>query len=214
MLGKTSVPSFILITLLPVALLAATVSAVSACALGPDSDASCGDWHIRQRQMIVRAPIAAIAVASAPRGDSPDHALDITGNWTTIEPGASGWYKTPNSDGYRNIELWIDSPTQNALSLSLFSPDQQIGAWADWKPVGRGSFNKGEPEHALTWIAGYARSGVWYALVQNHTNAPVSYRLTGNLSTLDAKSCHGYWEPNRYGQMIYWVDCGHYTTVP
>lgn len=213
MLGKSIVPSFILFALLPLVLFAATGSAVSACDLGPDSDTGCGDWHIRQRQF-VRAPVAAIAVANVPRGDSPDHALDIIGNWTSIEPGAGVWYKTPNSDGYRDIALSVDSPTQNALGLALFSPDQQIGSWGDWKPVGRGTFNSGQPEHVLTWIAGYARSGVWYALVQNHSNATVSYRLTGNLSTLDAKSCHGYWEVNRYGQMIYWIDCGHYTTVP
>lgn len=183
--------------------LAATTTPAVACYPDDSSDSLCLHWGIRASSS---APTLAPTATSTPRGDSPNHALDITGNWTTIEPGASVWYRTPNSDGYRDIELWIDSPAQNALSLSLFSPDQQIGSWADWKPVGRGTFNKGQPEHALTWIAAYARSGVWYALVQNFSAAPVSYKLDGNVSSTDTKTCHGYWE-NLRGAMIYWIDC-------
>ena len=145
-------------------ILAATAAPASAC-IPDDSNKTC----IYPRIGLSRAPTSAtasevaLAAGATWRGDSPDHALDITGNWTTIEPGASIWYKTPDSSSYREIEVWIDSPVQNALDLSLYSPDQQIGTWADWKPVGRGSFNKGQPEHALTWVAAYARSGIWYA---------------------------------------------------
>ncbi|HEX7592780.1 MAG TPA: hypothetical protein VF429_01285 [Anaerolineae bacterium] len=205
MLGKTIVPSFILMALLPIVLLAANASAVSACELGSGSDSGCGDWHFRQRQ-IVPVPIAAIKVASAPRGDSPATALEIADTWRAIDPGASVWFKTNDSASYRDIELWIDSPASNALDLSIFSPDQTGGLGVNSKPVGRGSFNKGEPQHALTWKAGYAKGGIWYALVQNFSNAPVSYKLDGNLSSTDAKFCHGYWETLR-GQLIYWVDC-------
>ncbi len=125
----------------------------------------------------------------------------------------SVWFKTPYSDGYRIIELWVDTPAQNALGLSIFSPDQAAGAWWQENPVGRGTYNKTQPEHALTWKAGYAKAGVWYARLQNFTNLPVSYRLIGNLSQTDAKRCHGYWETIN-GTPIFWVDCGHYTIVP
>ncbi len=184
------------------ALCAASTTPAAACMPAGESAAKCIDRNILLQLTPTRAPTATPDL----RGDSPDHALDITGNRTTIGPGASVWYKTPDSDGYRDITLWIDSPAQNAMGLSLFSPDQQVGPWSTWKPVGRGTFNKGQPEHVLTWIAAYARSGVWYALVQNFSATAVSYELGGNLSSTDTKLCHGYWE-NLRGSMIYWIDC-------
>jgi hypothetical protein len=199
-----------LVMLFAFALFAASTTPAAACLPASASAAQCIDRTILLRLTPTPAPTA----TPDRRGDSPDHALDIANKWTTIAPGASIWYKTPDSDGYRDIELWIDSPAQHALGLSLFSPDQQVGPWAIWKPVGRGTFNPGEPQHALTWVAAYARSGVWYALVQNYTNAPVSYQLAGNLSSADVRKCHGYWEPFPNGTMVYWIDCGHYTTVP
>jgi hypothetical protein len=187
---------------LVLAFFAAATPPAAACMPADGFTAKCIDRNILRQLTPTLAPTATPGL----RGDSPDHALDITGNWTTIEPGASVWYKTPNSDGYRVIDLWLDTTAPNALGLSLFSPDQADGLSVNTKPIGRGSFNKGEPSHALTWIAGYAKAGVWYALVQNFSNAPVSYSLGGNLSSTDAKLCHGYWETLR-GQPIYWVDC-------
>lgn len=203
---------FVLV-LLPLVLLTLTVSSVSACVPSEDSDSICTTWRIKPPTP-TSAPVAAVlSVANVPRGDSPASALDITDTWQSIAPGANVWYKTPYSDGYRIIELQVDSPTQNALGLSIFSPEQTDGLWLNTKPVGRGMFNKGQPQHALTWIAGYAKPGVWYALLQNFSDSPVPYRLTGNISPAAVKHCHGYWE-GIHGQYVYWVDCGHYTTVP
>ncbi len=199
------------ILFVPLTLFAASTTPAAACIPADPVTAKCFDRII----LLSHTPTPAPTATPDLRGDSPDHALDITGNWTTLEPGASMWYKTPDSDGYRDIELWIDSPTQNAIGLSLFSPDQQVGPWSTWKPVGRGTFNKGQPEHVLTWIAAYARGGIWYALVQNYTNMRVSYRFAGNLSAADAKKCIGYWENLALtGQRVFWVDCGHYQTIP
>ena len=202
------------IALLALMFAASTASPADACIIGPDSDFECG-WIPRPQPAPTSTPTpVALKIVNIPSGDSPTTARDITGAWQSIPPGGSVWYKTPYSDGYRNIELWVDSPAQNALGLALFSPDQQVGAWTDWKPVGRGTFNARQPEHVLAWIAGYARSGVWFALIQNYTNAPVSYRLAGNLSSADVKKCHSYWEYLPSGAHVYWTDCGHYTQVP
>ncbi len=194
------------IALLALMFAASTASPEDACIVGPDSDFACG-WIPRPQPAPTSTPTpVAPKVVNIPNGDSPTTARDIAGTWQSIPPGGSVWYKTPYSDGYRVLDLWLDTTAQNALGLSLFSPDQTDGLSPNTKPIGRGSFNKGEPSHALTWKAGYAKAGVWYALVQNFSNSPVSYSLGGNLSSTDTKLCHGYWETLR-GQLIYWVDC-------
>ncbi|MDE3087878.1 MAG: hypothetical protein KGJ80_00645 [Chloroflexota bacterium] len=59
----------------------------------------------------------------------------------------------------------------------------------------------------MTYRAGYAKGGIWYALVTNFTAAPISFNLGGNVNSTDTKKCHGYWEYLPSGQYIYWVDC-------
>lgn len=195
--------------------LMAMTAPASACAPEDESSAVCSNWRIRPTvtPTFTATPVV-VAATPTPRSDSPATARNITDTWSSIAPGASIWFKTDYSDGSRNIELWVDSPIQDALGLSIFSPDQ-MDAWWSARPVGRGTFNKGQPQHVLTWVASYAEAGVWYALLQNYTNSPVSYRLAGNISAADRKKCVGYWETLPLsGERIFWVDCGHYQVIP
>ncbi len=150
------------------------------------------------------APIA--QAANLAYGASPNDARDFVDSWQTLPPNASVWYKTSDSLGYRLIELSIEASPANAIGLSMFSPDQREGLSADTKPIGRGSSNKYDPPNVLHWKAGYARSGVWYALVINYSAAPVSYRLIYNQADQTQKNCTGYWE--YIGKdYVYWIDC-------
>ena len=201
----------VLVSLTVFALLAIPAAPAAACEPGGDSDTTCDAPLLpHPAQTLDTAPVA--TATPTPLGDSHSSARDITDTWQSIGPGESIWFKTDYSDGYRAIELWVDSPVQDALDLSIFSPDQADTWWKD-KPVGRGTYNKAQPQHMLTWVSTYAQAGVWYLFLQNHTSSPVPYRLTSNISAVDAKKCHGYWEPLG-GQSVYWIDCGHYTEVP
>lgn len=201
---------------LPVlAFLVTTTSPAVACVPEDESSTVCLNWRIHLPTATPTLRPTPVAVATpTPIGDSPTTARAITDTWSSIAPGASIWFKTDYSDGNRNIELWVDSTVQNALGLSILSPDQ-ANSWWNAKPVGRGTFNKGQPEHVLTWVSGYAAPGVWYALLQNYTNSPVTYRLTGNISSAGVKKCVGYWENLALtGERVFWVDCGHYQQIP
>jgi hypothetical protein len=191
----------ILLSLLSLVVIArlATPSPVNACETSDDSTPVCVNW---------RAPLPpspAVVATPTPRGDRPETARSITDTWSSIDPHASIWFKTDDSTGYREIELWVDTPSQGALGLSILSPDQ-MDSWWNAKPIGRGSYNPGEPGHALTWKAAYARDGIWYALLQNNSDAAVSYRVYANTAFTATKSCHGYWETLNGGP-IYWIDC-------
>ena len=195
---KTTLSLSLSIPLVAFALLA-TSPRVNACEMEDDTTYVCSGWHAH--------PLPSPAATAAPtlRGDSPETARTITDTWSSIDPRASIWFRTEDSPGYREIELWVDTPSQGALGLSILSPDQ-LDSWWNTKPVGRGSYNPGLPAHALTWTAAYAEPGVWYALLQNNTDVPVSYRLGGNITSTSTKICHGYWEPLN-GTVIYWIDC-------
>jgi len=208
---KTKLVILLSIVLPVLALLAASTAPAVACEGTGESDMTCSEWRRQPRPAptLLPTPVA----TPTPRGDSPTTARDITEGWQGIEPGASIWFKTNYSDGYRVIDLSVDSLAKDALGLSIFSPDQ-MDTWWNSKPVGRGTYNKGQPEHALTWVATYAKAGVWYLLLQNYATSPVSYRLNGNISATDTKKCVGYWETLPNGEYVYWVDCGHYTVIP
>jgi hypothetical protein len=189
------------------ALFASTARA-HACEPAGDQDTTCANVriHLSAASTSTLSLPVVLAATATPRGDSPSTARDITDTWSSIDPRASIWFKTDNSDSYREIELWLDTPAQNGLGLSIFSPDQ-ANSWWNSRPVGRGSYNPGMPGHALTWKVAYAEGGIWYALLQNYTDSPVPYRLSGNFTSTATKSCHGYWEYLPNGAYIYWVDC-------
>ncbi len=197
------------------ALFTTMTAPVSACVPEDESSTVCLNWRFhRPTSTPTLRPTPIAAVTPTPRGDTLPTARLITDTWSSIAPSESIWFKTDYSDGNRNIELWVDSTVQNALDLSIYSPDQ-ADSWWNAKPVGRGTYNKTQPQHVLTWVASYAKAGVWYALLQNHTNSPVSYQLTGNISATDTKKCVGYWENLKLtGERVFWVDCGHYQVIP
>lgn len=138
--------------------------------------------------------------------------MAIPNAWSSIDPGTSIWFKTDYSDSFRVIELWVDTPTLNALTLEIYSPEQ-IDGWTEVNPVGRGTYNSGEPGHAMTWKAGYARAGTWYARLVNNSPSAAPYFLGGNINSTATRNCVGYWESIK-GHPVYWVDCGHYQKIP
>ncbi|MDE3087877.1 MAG: hypothetical protein KGJ80_00640 [Chloroflexota bacterium] len=123
-------------------LLAPAASSVFACMPEPDYDSGCARWRTKSQPTQSSTPVPlAVNAAATPKGDSPDTARPIDDTWQTIDPGANIWFKTDNSDGYRIIELWVDSNAPNGIGLSVFSPDQYLdGLGVNSKPIGRREF--------------------------------------------------------------------------
>lgn len=168
------------------------------------------DVHCAVRQMPRRTPTRArtlsVVAKNVPRGDSPANALEMQDAWRTLDPGASVWYKTDDSSGFRALRIWLDANGRGGLSLAIFSPDQMEGVYSIAKPIGRGTFNKLDPSHDLLWSSDYARWGVWYALVTNSNVVPASYKVGYTQTGKDAKTCVSYWE--WIGKdYVYWTNC-------
>jgi hypothetical protein len=195
-------------------LLAAAASSVSACEGLDENDLRCAAWHL-PKPTVTPNPTRLPTPSPTPirRGTSPSDAMEITDTWSSIEPGANLWFKASDSTGFSILEVWVDTPTQNALGLALYSPEQTKGPWSDWKPIGRGSFNKATANHVLIWKAAYARAGIWYAQLSNLTSSPVFYKIGSNQTNRDPKECFSYWEDlttpwDGVTHRVYWTDCG------
>ena len=172
---------------------------------------------IRAKQVAVIAAAPKPAPTVNPvtlKGDKPETAMDISGTWQILDPGKSVWYKT-SSQFYRNIDLNLETNVQgiqDKLGMSVYSPDQ-LGELYLNKPVGRGTPFKANSSFQLNWKSDYAKAGVWNIQIINYTSTPLSYKFSISESDTPQKNCWGYWE-SVSGTMVWWIDCGHYTTVP
>lgn len=145
-----------------------------------------------------------------PKGDSPQSARPISQDWETIGPKGVVWYRIDNGNNYF-LEFWLDANGTRNISFSIFSPDQANDLSVATKPKGVGSFDK-YSGHDLIW-KGYRAIGSWYALVRNFNDFPVQYKVGIRESTTE-RNCWGYWEWLPTGELVYWIDCGNYTSGP
>ncbi|MBI5035541.1 MAG: hypothetical protein HZB51_33875 [Chloroflexi bacterium] len=202
----------ILVSALVFALLAfLTPLASFACIL--EEDGTSLRCNLRPRSVpsptrVVSAAVPALAV-KIPSGTSPIEAREIPNEWQLMQPRTSIWFKTDYSNNYRLLDYWLETNRADALSFAVYSPQQSDGLGADTKPVGRGTRSKNDPDTIIRWKADYAWPGVWYLLLTNHTDEPVSYKLNHNQEAVPTKACISYWEPLN-GSMFLWTDCGRY----
>jgi hypothetical protein len=150
----------------------------------------------------VVAPATATPVANVRRGASPTEALEITGEWQTIEANANVWYKVDNGQNFY-LDVWVDANGKSGLGLSVYSPEQTNNLSLTTPPKGRGTIN-GAPGHDLYWSGSQAR-GTWYALVTNSNASPVQYKIGSSRADAD-RNCVSYWE--WIGKdLVWWTAC-------
>ncbi len=148
--------------------------------------------------------------APTPKGDSPHSPLSVEDKWQTLGPHQVHWYKIDNGQNYY-LDLWLDANGRGNVTLSVFAPEQINELSVGTKPKGTGAPAKNEPTHDLYW-SGYRATGIWHALVINHNDVPVQYKVGSKQSTTDRK-CVSYWEWLPTGLYVLWTDCGLYTDV-
>ncbi len=155
------------------------------------------------------APKPEPTAVPAPKGDSPAASLSPDGNWRTISPATSVWYKVGESIGAQAIDVWLDANGRQGIGFAVYGPNQ-MNPYTPDRPVGRGTFNRNMPDHDLHWSGKYLIPGAWYAVVTNNTGDALPYRLGSDQQDKGARNCIGYWETLSTGQYVYWVDCGMY----
>lgn len=140
------------------------------------------------RVFVAQAPSAAVtplAVSAQKAGDSPDTALEITGNPQTIAPGSTLWYKIGINGSH--IDFWLLAYGQPGLGFVVYAPNQNLQS-PDTRPVGGGSYPAGDP-NTLRWAGGSFRQiGTWFARVTNSTGSTLTY-LMGSSESAVEKYC-------------------------
>lgn len=182
-----------------------------ACSL--EEDNALARCNLRPRpsaSQVLVSSAAPTSVAKIPSGASPSEARDVPNEWQALEPRASIWFKTDYSDNFRLLEYWLETNRPDVASLAIYAPQQSDGLSAATRPVGRGTHSKNDPDNLIRWKAGYAWPGVWYVLLTNNTDQPISFKLNHNQETVPVKNCISYWETVQ-GVLTYWTDCGLHT---
>ena len=183
-----------------------TPSAAWACGVEDDSGAVKCIPRERPGSTVLVASIASAVPVNIPSGTSPSAARDVPDEWQFLDPHASVWYKTTYSDNFRMLEYWLEMNRPDVAGFAVYAPQQSDGLSAATKPIGRGTHNKNDPDNVLRWKAGYAWPGIWYVLLTNNTDQPISYKLNQNQAVVPTKTCFSYWEVI-IDQPAYWTEC-------
>lgn len=151
------------------------------------------------------APLTSTVTAKTqPKGDSPYTARTMTGDWETIDPKASIWYRIDNENNFF-LDVWMDTYGQPGVTFAVYSPDQINNLSATTVPKGRSAAIKSDPSHDWWWNGAQA-VGIWHVLVTSSASTPMKYRIGYKQST-EQRNCHSYWEYLPSGLYVYWTAC-------
>ncbi len=205
--------SIILTSLLSaVVLLLATSLSTFGCVPVDESPSKCAKIP-RQPSKTVAAAIAkpqptAVKVAVVlPKGTSPADAIPVADAWQQIAPGAKVWYKIDIGNFNHVLDIWLDANRVGGVEFAVYSNYQaDQGLSETMTPTGRGSNNRFY-SNDLRWTGRAPRGGIWYVLVTNNTGSSQAYKVGTNITKMDQKSCHSYWEYLPSGEYVYWTAC-------
>jgi hypothetical protein len=127
---------------------------------------------------------SAFAAGSSPlpvaAGANPENALNITGNWVTLQPGASLWYGFQYTGDKSQIQVILNDQGQSGLALGVWTPARiaQMEAGQSVKPIGYGSPNKDVPAADLFWAGNFDIAAPYYVQVENNSSNSIAYSLS------------------------------------
>ncbi len=150
----------------------------------------------KARPTVVTAKATAIPTPTrvVAQGTGPQNAITPDEVWRTIEANASVWYRIGEGVNSQRLDVWLDSRSKDAVSFAVYSPDQ-MNAWTPAIPAkGRGSPNRADPSHDLSWSGHAPAGGTWYVVVSNNTSVAASYRVGYNKVSTAGRKCTSYWE--------------------
>ena len=139
-----------------------------------------------------------------PKGDSPNAARTMSGEWEIIDAKASIWYRIDNGNNFY-LDVWMDTYGRPGVTFAVYSPEQLNNLSATTAPKGRSAAIKTDTTHDWWWKGAQA-VGIWHVLVTNTTLTPMQYRISNKQST-EQRNCRSYWEYLPTGQYVYWTAC-------
>jgi len=131
--------------------------------------------------LLVFSLLAGVCPASAgePAGSGPDSAQRPSGDWSTLQPGASTWYAFEYAGDSSQVTIRLQAEPRDSLAFGVWTPgnvrDWRLGLEAE--PVGRGSPDPGSPGR-LAWSGSFTEAGTYYVVVEGQGGqAETSYYL-------------------------------------
>jgi hypothetical protein len=115
-------------------------------------------------------------------GSNAETALNITGDWATIQPGASVWYGFNYAGDASQIQLILNEQGMTGLAFDVLTPERlaQYEAGNAIDPIGSGSQNVDVPGGDLFWTGNFDLPADYYVRVDNNTMSAMSYSLGVN----------------------------------
>ncbi len=159
------------------------------------------------RALIVARTPTPLAKVVLPSGKSPDTAIEANDESHWLAAKTSAWYRFSYSNNPRQLEVWVSAHGQGGMAMSIFSPIQERGLSADSKPIGRGAFNKFEPQYDLRWTGDSNEGGTWHAYVTNNNNFPIEYRVGYIQSEYGRAGCNTIWITTYKAGPAFWTKC-------
>ena len=116
---------------------------------------------------IVLALTLFFSISRVALGDAP---------YVTLLPGVRADYRFDYRGDGSQIRVAVDTSDVKAVTLSIYTPTQLEAQRRGEAvtPVGRGMPSK---DHNFFWAGGFRIAGVYHAIVENRSTAPVSYRI-------------------------------------
>jgi hypothetical protein len=111
-------------------------------------------------------------------GSNPQLALPITGDWATLNPGASVWYAFQYAGDASQISVILNDQGMTGLAFGVWTPDRL----AEWEAgtaidaIGHGSPNVDVPAD-LFWTGNFNLAATYYVKVDNNGASPIAYNL-------------------------------------
>lgn len=144
---------------------------------------------------VVKAP-ATVPTVNPKRGTSPYDAMEPNDAWQTIAANANIWFRIGEEALDRvHLDVWLDANGKGGIGFAVYSPEQFGQLSQTTPPKGRGTANKSDKTHDLSWSGQAPAGGTWYVLVTNSNSTPLSYKVGYNRVVTGPKDCSGpYWE--------------------
>lgn len=187
------------VSLLGVVLLLFRAQAASACAPLDDGMTRCDRLLIPRPKVVavvaaVKLPITAPQPPPSPKhGTSPGDAMDPNDSWQTIGANQSLWYRLGEDTISRvHLDVWLDANGKGGIGFAVYSPEQMNDISNSTVAKGRGTANRNNLTHDLSWSGQAPAGGTWYVLVTNSNATPFSYKLGYNrVVTGPRQGCSG-----------------------
>ncbi len=173
------------VSLLGLLLVSSQVPVASACVPTDDDMTRCDRLLIARPKAApvvaaVKAPITA-PPPSPKRGTSPSDAMDPNDSWQTIGANHGVWYRLGEDTISRlHLDVWLDVYGKTGIGFAVYSPEQMGDLSGAAVPKGRGTVNRNDLTHDLSWSGQAPAGGTWYVLVTNSNSNSLQYKLGYN----------------------------------